>query len=90
MLYKGTKPAALYRGAYKPGKLYKGAQLVAGYADVAKAAPASWDGTYGDTVSVTATGKGKQEGTPTPAAPVPLVAAECSRPADGRAPHRLP
>lgn len=84
MLYKGTKPAALYRGAYKPGELRKGTQIIAGYADAAKAAPASWDGTYDDTVSVTATGKGKQEGTPTPAAPVPLVASEGSLTASGR------
>lgn len=84
MLYKGTKPAALYRGAYKPGELRKGTQIIAGYADAAKAAPASWDGTYDDTVSVTATGKGKQEGTPTPAAPVPLVASEGALTASGR------
>lgn len=61
MLYRGTKPGAFYRGAYKPGKLYKGTQLVAGYADVSKAAPASWDGTYDDVVGVAATGKGKQQ-----------------------------
>lgn len=61
MLYKGAKPAALYRGAYKPGRLYKGAQLVAGYADVSKAAPASWDGTYDDVVGVAAQGRGKQQ-----------------------------
>ena len=61
MLHRGTKPAALYKGAYKPGKLYKGAQLVAGYADVSKAAPASWDGTYDDVMGVAATGKGKQQ-----------------------------
>ena len=61
MLYKGTNPAALYRGAYKPGALYKGAQLIAGYADAAKAAPAAWDGTYDDIVSVTAQGRGKQQ-----------------------------
>lgn len=61
MLYKGTKPAALYRGTYKPGVLYKGTQLIAGYADAAKAAPASWDGTYDDVMGVTATGKGKQQ-----------------------------
>ena len=61
MLYRGTKPGAVYRGAYKPGKLYRGAQLVAGYADVAKAAPASWDGTCDDIVSVTAQGRGKQQ-----------------------------
>lgn len=61
MLYRGTKPAALYRGAYKPGKLCKGTQLVAGYEDVAKAAPASWDGTYDDVVGVAAIGKGKQQ-----------------------------
>lgn len=61
MLYRGTKPAALYRGSYKPGALYKGAQLIAGYADAAKAAPASWSGTYDDVVGVAATGKGKQQ-----------------------------
>lgn len=61
MLYKGTTPAALYRGAYRPGRLYKGTQLVAGYADVSKAAPASWDGTYDDVVGVAATGNGKQQ-----------------------------
>lgn len=61
MLYKGAKPAALYRGAYKPGKLYKGTQLVAGYADVSKAAPASWDGSYDDVVGVAAQGRGKQQ-----------------------------
>lgn len=84
MLYKGAKPAALYRGAYKPGRLYKGAQLVAGYADASKAAPASWDGTYDDVVGVAATGKGKQDGAPTPSAPVPLVAAEGALTASGR------
>ena len=61
MLYRGTKPGALYKGAYKPGKLYKGTQLVAGYGDVSKAAPASWDGTYDDVVGVAATGNGKQQ-----------------------------
>lgn len=61
MLHRGTKPGALYKGAYKPGKLYKGTQLVAGYADVSKAAPASWDGTYDDVMGVAATGKGKQQ-----------------------------
>ena len=61
MLHRGTKPGALYKGAYKPGKLYKGTQLVAGYEDVSKAAPASWDGTYDDVVGVAATGKGKQQ-----------------------------
>lgn len=84
MLYRGTKPGALYKGAYKPGKLYKGTQLVAGYADVSKAAPASWDGTYDDVVGVAATGKSKQDGTPTPSAPVPLVAAEGTLTASGR------
>lgn len=84
MLHRGTKPGALYKGAYKPGKLYKGTQLVAGYADVSKAAPASWDGTYDDVMGVTATGRGKQDGTPTPTAPVPLVAAEGSLTASGR------
>ena len=61
MLYRGAKPGAVYRGAYKPGKIYRGAQLVAGYADVAKVAPASWDGTYDDVMGVVATGKGKQQ-----------------------------
>ena len=61
MLYRGAKPGAVYRGAYKPGRLYKGTQLVAGYVDVSKAAPASWDGTYDDVVGVAATGKGKQQ-----------------------------
>lgn len=85
MLYRGTKPGALYKGAYKPGKLYKGTQLVAGYEDVSKAAPASWDGAYDGVMGVTATGKGKQDGTPTPSAPVPLVGAEGSLTASGRA-----
>lgn len=84
MLYRGTKPAALYKGAYKPGRLYKGTQLVAGYEDVSKTAPAIWDGTYDDVMGVTATGKGRQDGTPTPSAPVPLVAAEGSLTASGR------
>lgn len=61
MLYRGTKPGALYRGAYKPGRLYKGTQLVAGYEDVSKTAPASWDGTYDDVVAVAAQGRGKQQ-----------------------------
>lgn len=61
MLHRGNKPGALYRGAYKPGALYRGAQLVAGYADVSKAAPATWDGTYGDFVSIAAQGRGKQQ-----------------------------
>ena len=61
MLYRGTKPGALYKGAYKLGKLYKGTQLVAGYEDVSKAAPASWDGTYDDVMGVTAQGRGKQQ-----------------------------
>lgn len=84
MLHRGAKSAALYRGAYKPGRLYKGTQLVAGYVDVSKAAPASWDGTYDDVVGVAATGKGKQDGTPTPSAPVALVSAEGSLTASGR------
>lgn len=84
MLHRGAKPAAVYRGAYKPGKLYRGAQLVAGYEDVTKAAPASWDGTYDDVMGVVATGKGKQDGTPTPSTPVPLVASEGSLTASGR------
>lgn len=61
MLYRGTKPGALYKGAYKPGKLYKGTQLVAGYKDESKAAPASWDGTYDDVMGVAAQGRGKQQ-----------------------------
>lgn len=61
MLHRGTKPGALYKGAYKPGKLYKETQLVAGYVDVSKAAPASWDGTYDDVVGVAAQGRGKQQ-----------------------------
>ena len=61
MLHRGAKPGALYRGAYKPGKLCKGAQLIAGYEDAAKAAPASWEGTYDDVMGVTAQGKGKQQ-----------------------------
>lgn len=61
MLYRGEKPAALYRGAYKPGKLYKGTQLVAGYENVAKAAPAIWEGTYDNVMGVTAQGRGKQQ-----------------------------
>lgn len=84
MLHRGAKPAALYLGVYKPGKLYKGTQLIAGYADAAKAAPASWGGTYDDVMGVTATGKGKQDGTPTPSAPVPLVASEGALTASGR------
>lgn len=84
MLYRGTKPGAFYRGAYKPGKLYRGTQLIAGYEDVAKAAPAGWDGTYDDVMGVTAQGRGKQDGTPTPAAPVPLVASEGALTASGR------
>lgn len=84
MLYRGAKPGALYRGAYKPGALYRGTQLIAGYADAAKDAPASWDGTYDDVMGVTATGKGRQDGTPTPSAPVPLVASEGSLTASGR------
>ena len=84
MIYRGTKPAALYRGAYKPGALYRGTQLIAGYEDAAKAAPASWNGTYDDVIDVTAQGRGKQDGTPTPAAPVPLVAAEGTLTASGQ------
>lgn len=61
MLYRGTKPGAFYRGAYKPGALYRGTQLIAGYEDAAKAAPASWDGTYDDFVDIVAQGKGKQQ-----------------------------
>lgn len=61
MLHRGTKPGALYKSAYKLGKLYKGTQLVAGYVDVSRAAPASWDGTYDDVMGVAATGKCKQQ-----------------------------
>lgn len=61
MLHRGAKTGALYRGTYKPGVLYKGTQLIAGYADAAKAAPASWDGTYDDVMGVTAQGRGGQQ-----------------------------
>lgn len=84
MLYRGTKPGAVYRGAYSPCKLYRGTQLIAGYEDAAKAAPASWDNTYDDVMGVAAQGRGKQDGAPTPAAPVPLVASEGSLTASGR------
>ena len=58
--------------------------LQAGGVSVSKAAPAIWDGTYDDVMGVTATGKGKQDGTPTPSAPVPLVASEGTLTASGR------
>lgn len=61
MLHRGAKHGALYLGAYKPGNLYKGTQIIAGYEDAARAAPATWDGTYDDVVGVAATGKGKQQ-----------------------------
>ena len=86
MLKRGSKNAVFVRGDYKPAKLYKGAQLVAGWSPVTKAAPCAWDGTYNDVLDVTMTGKGEQNGTPTPDAPVPLVASECgltSKNADG-------
>lgn len=58
--------------------------LQAGVVSVSKAAPATWNGTYDDVMGVTATGKGKQDGTPTPSAPVPLVASEGALTASGR------
>ena len=84
MLHRGTKPGALYKGAYKPGKLYKGAQLVAGYADVSKAAPASWDGTYDDVVGAAATGKGEPAATVTAGGRWRITRAPRFRPAGGR------
>ena len=86
MLKRGSKNAVLVRGDYKPAKLYKGTQLVAGWSPVTKAAPCAWDGTYNDFLDVTLTGKGEQNGTPTPDTPVPLAASECgltSKNADG-------
>lgn len=58
--------------------------LQAGGVSVSKTAPAVWDNTYDGVMGVTATGKGKQDGTPTPSAPVPLVASEGSLTASGR------
>lgn len=58
--------------------------LQAGGVSVSKAAPATWEGTYDDVMGVTATGRGKQDGTPTPTAPVPLVASEGALTASGR------
>lgn len=78
MLKRGSKNAVFVRGDYKPAKLYKGTQLVAGWSPVTKAAPCAWDGTYNDFLDVTLTGKGEQNGTPTPDAPVPLAASECA------------
>lgn len=86
MLKRGSKNAVFVRGDYKPAKLYKGTQLVAGWSPVTKAAPCAWDGTYNDVLDVALTGKGEQNGTPTPDAPVPLAASECaltSKNADG-------
>lgn len=86
MLKRGSKNAVFVRGDYKPAKLYKGTQLVAGWSPVTKAAPCAWDGTYNDVLDVTLTGKGAQNGTPTPDAPVLLVASGCvlmSKNADG-------
>lgn len=77
MLKRGSKNAVFVRGDYKPAKLYKGTQLVAGWSPVTKAAPCAWDGTYNDFLDVALTGKGEQNGTPTPNAPGPLAASEC-------------
>ena len=86
MIYVGDKKATLYRGDYRPAELYRGGNRIAGWETVTKVAPCAWDGTYNDVLDVTMTGKGEQNGTPTPDAPVPLVASECgltSKNADG-------
>ena len=77
MLKRGSKNAVFVRGDYKPAKLYKGTQLVAGWSPVTKAAPCAWDGTYNDFLDVAMTGKGTQNGTPAPDTPAPLAASEC-------------
>ena len=74
MICKGNRRATLYRGDYKPAALYRGANRVAGWTEETKAAPASWENTYNDFFRVTALGCGKQDGTPTPEAPVEMVA----------------
>lgn len=58
--------------------------LQAGGVSVSKAAPATWEGTYDDVMGVTATGRGKQDETPIPTAPAPLVASEGALTASGR------
>lgn len=57
MLKRGSKNAVFVRGDYKPAKLYKGTQLVAGWSPVIKAAPCAWDGTYNDFLDVNLAGK---------------------------------
>ena len=57
MLKRGSKNAVFVRGDYKPAKLYKGTQLVAGWSPVTKAAPCAWDGTYNDVLDVNLAGK---------------------------------
>lgn len=57
MLKRGSKNAVFVRGDYKPAKLYKGTQLVAGWSPVTKAAPCAWDGTYNDFLDVNLAGK---------------------------------
>lgn len=61
MLKRGSKNAVFMRGDYKPAKLYKGTQLVAGWSPVTKTAPCAWDGTYNDFLDVTLKGAGKQD-----------------------------
>ena len=76
MLRRGTKAAAFYRGNGLPAQLYHGTQLIAGYHDYTQQAMGEWEWSYNDHLAVTATGKGKQDGTPTPSAPVPLVGSQ--------------
>lgn len=76
MLRRGTKPAAFYRGNGLPAQLYHGTQLIAGYHDYTQQAMGEWEWSYNDRLAVTATGKGKQDGTPTPSAPVPLISSQ--------------
>lgn len=61
MLRYGSKEAAFYRGAGKPARLYKGTQLIAGWALSGKAVPCAWDATYNDTVSLDALGTAQQK-----------------------------
>ena len=61
MLRRGSNNAVFVRGDYKPAKLYKGTQLVAGWSPVTKAAPCAWDGTYNDFLDVALKGAGKQD-----------------------------
>lgn len=76
MLRRGTKPAAFYRGNGLPAQLYRGTQLIAGYHDYTQQAMGEWEWSYNDHLAVAATGKGKQDGTPTPSAPVPLISSQ--------------